>query len=46
MLDGLFQQALLAYADGGEDVLQVLTVQVGEVLPMMLTAPSSTLSPG
>jgi TetR/AcrR family transcriptional regulator, transcriptional repressor of bet genes len=36
MLDGLFQQALLAYGDSGEESLSGLAAAVGEVLPMLL----------
>jgi TetR/AcrR family transcriptional regulator, transcriptional repressor of bet genes len=36
MLDGLFQQALLAYTTGGEPVLDGLTTGVRAVLPLML----------
>ena len=38
MLDGLFQQALLAYDTGGEAVLDALTEHVGRVLPLLLSA--------
>jgi AcrR family transcriptional regulator len=37
MLDGLFQQALLAYADSDETVLDELMLQVGRVMPLLLT---------
>lgn len=36
MLDGLFQQALLAYADGDEAVLERLAVQVRELMPLLV----------
>ncbi len=36
MLDGLFQQALLAYADGSEAVLDELMRQVARVMPLLL----------
>jgi AcrR family transcriptional regulator len=36
MLDGLFQQALLAYTAGGEPVLDGLATQVRAVLPLMV----------
>jgi AcrR family transcriptional regulator len=36
MLDGLFQQALLAYADGREAVLDELMRQVARVMPLLL----------
>ncbi len=36
MLDGLFQQALLAYAAGGEAVLSTLTAQVHDLMPLLL----------
>jgi AcrR family transcriptional regulator len=36
MLDGLFQQALLAYLHGGEPVLEGLAAQVRTVLPLMI----------
>jgi AcrR family transcriptional regulator len=38
MLDGLFQQALLAYAESDETVLDELMQQVGRVMPLLLTA--------
>ncbi|MGZ4611915.1 MAG: TetR/AcrR family transcriptional regulator [Kineosporiaceae bacterium] len=37
MLDGLFQQALLAYGVGGEESLSSLSAAVGDVMPLMLT---------
>ncbi len=37
MLDGLFQQALLAYGDAGEESLSSLSAAVGDVMPLMLT---------
>ncbi|WP_307873192.1 TetR/AcrR family transcriptional regulator [Paractinoplanes ovalisporus] len=36
MLDGLFQQALLAYTAGGEPVLDGLATQVRVVLPLLV----------
>ena len=36
MLDGLFQQALLAYTAGGEPVLSGLAAEVRVVLPLMV----------
>ena len=36
MLDGLFQQALLAYTADGEEILDGLTAHVGVVLPLMV----------
>ncbi len=36
MLDGLFQQALLAYTSGGEPVLDALAAQVRVVLPVLV----------
>jgi TetR/AcrR family transcriptional regulator, transcriptional repressor of bet genes len=36
MLDGLFQQALLAHTAGGEPVLDTLSTQVGAVLPLLV----------
>jgi TetR/AcrR family transcriptional regulator, transcriptional repressor of bet genes len=36
MLDGLFQQALLAWTSGGEPVLDALATQVRAVLPLLL----------
>ena len=36
MLDGLFQQALLAFTAGGEPVLDGLTAQVRAVLPLLV----------
>jgi AcrR family transcriptional regulator len=40
MLDGLFQQALLAYGDDGEATLEQLSIAVGNVMPMLLAPPS------
>lgn len=40
MLDGLFQQALLAYTTGGEPVLDSLATQVRAVLPLLVTSPA------
>ncbi len=37
MLDGLFQQALLAYVNGRDEVLEGLGEQVRVVMPLMLT---------
>jgi AcrR family transcriptional regulator len=45
MLDGLFQQALLAYGDGGEPVLTALVEQVGHVMPLLLAPAGSTPTP-
>ena len=39
MLDGLFQQALLAYGDAPEPTLEVLVAQVHDVMPAFLGAP-------
>jgi hypothetical protein len=36
MLDGLFQQALLAYVSGHTEVLSALASQVRAVMPLML----------
>ena len=36
MLDGLFQQALLAYTAGGEPVLERLAAEVRNVMPLLL----------
>ena len=36
MLDGLFQQALLAYGDDGEATLEMLSSAVATVLPKLL----------
>lgn len=36
MLDGLFQQALLAYADADESVLDSLAEQVRELMPLLV----------
>jgi TetR/AcrR family transcriptional regulator, transcriptional repressor of bet genes len=36
MLDGLFQQALLAYGDAGEPALETLSAAVAGVMPMLL----------
>jgi hypothetical protein len=38
MLDGLFQQALLAYVGGRAAILDTLVAQVRTVLPLMLAA--------
>ena len=38
VLDGLFQQALLAYVSGRTGVLDALTTQVRAVMPLMLSA--------
>jgi len=38
VLDGLFQQALLAYVSGRTGVLDALTAQVRAVMPLMLSA--------
>ena len=38
MLDGLFQQALLAYDAGPEATLEVLVDHVRDVMPLMLGA--------
>ncbi len=38
MLDGLFQQALLAHADGEDAALDTLTAQVHALMPLMLRA--------
>jgi AcrR family transcriptional regulator len=38
VLDGLFQQALLAYVSGRVEVLDALTGQVRSVMPLMLAA--------
>jgi AcrR family transcriptional regulator len=40
VLDGLFQQALLAYVTGHRDVLDALVGQVRTVMPLMLTPPA------
>ena len=40
MLDGLFQQALLAYVTGHHAALDGLVAQVRTVMPLMLTAPA------
>ncbi len=45
MLDGLFQQALLAFGDGGEDALAGLPGAVGSVLPMMLAGDDGAPTP-
>ena len=37
LLDGLFQQALLAYVGGHTEVLDALVVQVRAVMPLVLT---------
>jgi len=37
VLDGLFQQALLAYVGGHTEVLDALVVQVRAVMPLVLT---------
>ncbi|HEX6352653.1 TetR/AcrR family transcriptional regulator [Actinophytocola sp.] len=42
MLDGLFQQALLAYVGGNTAVLDILVAQVRTVLPLMLTPVATT----
>jgi TetR/AcrR family transcriptional repressor of bet genes len=44
MLDGLFQQALLAYVGGHTAALDTLVAQVRTVLPLML-APAGTTAP-
>ena len=41
VLDGLFQQALLAYTAGGEPVLDGLAAQVRAILPLMFRQPSA-----
>jgi AcrR family transcriptional regulator len=38
LLDGLFQQALLAYVGGHTDVLDTLVTQVRAVMPLMLSS--------
>jgi TetR/AcrR family transcriptional repressor of bet genes len=40
MLDGLFQQALLAYGDDGEATLEGLSAAVANVMPMLLAPPA------
>ena len=40
LLDGLFQQALLAYVGGHTDVLDTLVTQVRAVMPLMLATPT------
>jgi TetR/AcrR family transcriptional repressor of bet genes len=40
LLDGLFQQALLAYVGGHTDVLDTLVTQVRAVMPLMLAPPA------
>jgi TetR/AcrR family transcriptional regulator, transcriptional repressor of bet genes len=37
LLDGLFQQALLAYVDGNEAALDTLSTQVHRLMPLLLT---------
>ncbi len=37
LLDGLFQQALLAFADGNEATLDTLSSQVHNLMPLLLT---------
>jgi TetR/AcrR family transcriptional regulator, transcriptional repressor of bet genes len=44
MLDGLFQQALLAYVGGNTAVLDTLVAQVRTVMPLLLT-PTATSTP-
>ncbi len=44
MLDGLFQQALLAYVSGRPEVLDALVGQVRTMMPLMLTPPVATTS--
>lgn len=44
MLDGLFQQALLAYVGGSATVLDALVAQVRTVMPLLL-APAGTTTP-
>ncbi|MCW2857999.1 MAG: TetR family transcriptional regulator [Marmoricola sp.] len=36
MLDGLFQQTLLIYADGGEPMIEALADEVRELLPLLV----------
>ncbi|MCW2755394.1 MAG: TetR family transcriptional regulator [Marmoricola sp.] len=38
MLDGLFQQTLLIYADGGEPMIEALADEVRELLPILVRA--------
>ena len=45
MLDGLFQQALLAWVSGRTEVLTALASQVRAVLPLMLARAETALSP-
>jgi hypothetical protein len=45
MLDGLFQQALLAWVSGRTEVLTALASQVRAVLPLMLGRAEAALSP-
>ncbi|WP_433302105.1 TetR/AcrR family transcriptional regulator [Actinoplanes sp. CA-030573] len=45
MLDGLFQQALLAYTAGGEPVLDGLTTQVRAVLPLLVAPAAAAPAP-
>jgi TetR/AcrR family transcriptional regulator, transcriptional repressor of bet genes len=42
LLDGLFQQALLAYVSGHTAVLEALAVQVRTVMPLMLAGERAT----
>jgi AcrR family transcriptional regulator len=45
VLDGLFQQALLAWVSGRTEVLTALASQVRAVLPLMLARAEAALSP-
>jgi TetR/AcrR family transcriptional repressor of bet genes len=45
MLDGLFQQALLAYGDGGDESLSGLAAAVGDVLPLLLAGRAEAQPP-
>ena len=45
MLDGLFQQALLAWVSGRTEVLTALASQVRAVLPLMLARAGAALTP-
>ena len=45
MLDGLFQQALLAWVSGHTEVLAALAVHVRAVMPLMLERAEAALSP-
>jgi len=46
VLDGIFQQTLLAYVSGRESALDVLVSQVHGLMPLMLGDPEPAQSPG